>query len=89
MCFCTKFHFIRRTSNFETELTPPPPKKKKIYIYMNNKNFEKINIKFEIRIKQCTPVTYFSQFGDLQFLGPNLPKKTLETWSFKTNPTGE
>ena len=42
---------------------------------MNDKNFEKINIKFEIRIQQCTPVPNLSQFGEVQFLEPNLPKK--------------
>ena len=40
-----------------------------------NDNFEQINIKFEIRILQCMSVPNFSRFGELQFLGSNLPKK--------------
>ena len=44
---------------------------------MNNKNFEKINIKFEIKIEQCTPAANFSQFGELQVFGPNLAKKNF------------
>ena len=44
---------------------------------MNDKNFERINIKFEIRIWQYTQVPNFSHFGERQFLGPNLPKKAL------------
>ena len=39
--------------------------------------FKKINIKFEARIRQCMSVPDFSQFGELQFLRPNLPKKTF------------
>ena len=42
---------------------------------MNNKDYGKINIKFEIRIKQSTPVPHFSEFGELQYLRPSLPKK--------------
>ena len=42
---------------------------------MNEKNTEKINIKFEIRIQQGTFVPNFSQFRELQFLGPYLLKK--------------
>ena len=44
---------------------------------MNEKNLEKINIKKKNRNKhiQCTPAPNFSQFGELQFLGPNLPPK--------------
>ena len=41
------------------------------------KKFKNINIKFETRKKQCMPVPNFSQIGELQFLGQNLPKKTL------------
>ena len=43
--------------------------------YMNDKTFEKIKIKTEISIQQSTPVPNFSQFEELQILGPNLPKK--------------
>ena len=42
---------------------------------MNDKNFEKLNIDFKIRIQQCTPVPNFNQSGELQFLGPDLLKK--------------
>ena len=42
---------------------------------MNDKNFEKININIEIRIKQSTSVPNFSHFEELGNLGPNLPKK--------------
>ena len=47
-------------------------------IYQNNmnyKNFEKINIKIEISIKQSISVPNFSQFNELQYLGPKLPKE--------------
>ena len=66
MCPCTKFHLIWRTSDFGTKFAQKD---------MNDKNFEKRNIKFEMRIYQCTPVQNFSQFGELQLLRPNLPKK--------------
>ena len=39
---CTKFQLIWRTSNFGTKFAPEN---------MNDKNFEKIIIKFEIKIK--------------------------------------
>ena len=42
---------------------------------MNEKNFKKINIKTVISIKQCTPLQNFSQFEEIQIMGPNLPKK--------------
>ena len=42
---------------------------------MNDKNFEKINIKFKIRIQQCTPAPNLNQFGEVQLLEPNLSKK--------------
>ena len=42
---------------------------------MNDKNFQKINIKFEIRIQQFAPLPNFIQFGELQFLGPT---KTIQ-----------
>ena len=42
---------------------------------MNDKNFEKIKMEFEISIQECTPVSNFSQFGELKFLRLNLPKK--------------
>ena len=60
----TKFQLIWRTSDFGTKFA-----KKNI----NENFFLKINIKFETRIKQCMPVPNFGQFGELQFLGPNLP----------------
>ena len=37
--------------------------------------FFKINTEFETRLKQCISVPDFSQFGELYFWGPNLPKK--------------
>ena len=42
---------------------------------MNKKNFEKINIKIELSLKQFTSVPIFSQFEELQILGRNLHKK--------------
>ena len=45
---------------------------------MNDKNFEKMNIKIVLSIYQCTPVRNFSQFVKLHNLGPNLPKKINE-----------
>ena len=51
----------------------------------NDNNFEKVNIKFEIKIKQSTAVPNFSQFAELQFLGPNLPKKIGKGGSLEQN----
>ena len=54
---------------------------------MNYKNFEKINIKIETSIQQSTAVPSFSQFNELQFLGPKLPKmneKNFEKINIKT-----
>ena len=42
---------------------------------MTDKSFEKINIKIVISIYESTSVPNFSQFEELQILGPNLPKK--------------
>ena len=50
---CTKYQVIRRTSDFETKFAQKD---------VNNKNFGKMNIKFEIRIWKCTPVPNFSHF---------------------------
>ena len=55
---CTKFQLNWKNSDFGTTIS------QKI----------RINIKFETRIKQFMSVTDFIQFGELQFLGPNLPK---------------
>ena len=63
----TKFHLIWRTSDF---VGPNFLKEN-----MNDKNFEKINIKIEISISLSTSVPNFSQFEELQILGPNLPQK--------------
>ena len=41
---------------------------------MNAKTFEKINIKIEESIQKSTSAPNFSQFGELQILGPNFPK---------------
>ena len=66
MCPCIKFQSIWRTLDFAPKLAQN---------YMNDKNFEKLNIKIVISIWQCTPVSNFSLFGELQILGPNFPKK--------------
>ena len=42
---------------------------------MNDKIFEKINVKVVISIEHCTAVQNFGQYGELQILGPNLDKK--------------
>ena len=42
---------------------------------MNEKNFEKINIKTVISMQQWTPLRNCSQFEEIQIMGPNLPKK--------------
>ena len=63
---CTKCRLIWRTSDFGTKFASKN---------VNNKNFGKVNIKFEMRTQQCTPVPNFSQPGELQFFRPNLPKK--------------
>ena len=42
---------------------------------MNEKDFEKVNIKMEISTWPSTSVPNFSQFEELQILGPNLPQK--------------
>ena len=61
---CTKSQSIWQTLNFGTKFAQKN---------MNENFFKKINIKFETRIKQCRSVPNFSQFGELQFLRPNLP----------------
>ena len=43
--------------------------------YVNDKSFEKTNIKIIISIQQCTPLRNFSHFVKLQIMGPNLPPK--------------
>ena len=48
---------------------------------MTNKNFEKLKI--VIGMQQCTPAPNFSQFGELQFQGPNLVKRNLGITYFK------
>ena len=65
---CTKFQLIWRTSDFGTKFAQKN---------MSEFFFGKMNIKFEIRIEQCTPLPNFSQFGELQFLRRNLCKKDL------------
>ena len=45
---------------------------------MNDKNFEKLNIKIKISIKQSTTVPNFGQFEELKILGPSLPKNMNE-----------
>ena len=70
---CTKFQSIWKTSNFGTKF---------IQKNMSDKYFEKISIKFEIKIWQCTPVPNFSQFGELGTIfetvcGTDFSPKTL------------
>ena len=63
-----KFQLTWRTSDFGTKFAPKN---------MRENFLKKINIEFETKIKQCMSVPDFSQFGELQFLWLNLPKKTL------------
>ena len=42
---------------------------------MNEKNFEKINIKTIISIQHYTPLRNFNQSEEIQIMGLNLPKK--------------
>ena len=51
---------------------------------MNEKDFEKINIKMEISTWSSTSVPNFSQSEELQILGPNFPQK-YELKEFKKN----
>ena len=62
---CTKLQLVWGTSDFGTKYTQKN---------VSDKNFGKVNTKFEMRIWQCTPVPNFSQFGEIQFLRPNLSK---------------
>ena len=48
MCPCSKFHLILRNLDFGTKFALKN---------VSDKNVGKINIKFEIRIYQCTPCT--------------------------------
>ena len=85
---CTKFQLFWNTLNFGAKFAtppPPPPAKKKKNEWQTCK---KVNIKFKIKISQCTTVRNYSQFGKLQFLGPNLSQNTLG-WSSSTNATWE
>ena len=56
--------------------------------YMNDKNFEKINVKIEINIKKSTSLSNFCQFEEFQILRPNLPRsmngKNFEKINIKT-----
>ena len=61
---CIKCQSIRKTSDFATKFAQKN---------MNDKNFEKINVKIIISIQQCTPIKNFNQFREPQFLGQNLP----------------
>ena len=58
-----RFLSIGTTSDFGTKF---------LQNYMNDKAFEKINIKIVISIWKCsTSALIFSQFGELQILGRN------------------
>ena len=63
-----KFQLTWRTSDFGTKFAPKN---------MRENFLKKFNIEFEPKIKQCMSVPDFSQFGEIQFLGLNFPKKTL------------
>ena len=52
---------------------------------MNEKNFEKINIKTVINIYQCARPRNFSQFEKIQIMGPNLPKNMNDKIFSKIN----
>ena len=52
---------------------------------MNEKDFEKKIFKTVIRIEQYTPLRNFSQFEEIQIMGPNLPKKHESQKFGKTN----
>ena len=67
----TKCNCLANLSQFE-ELQILGPK---LSQNMNEKDFEKINIKMEISTWRCTSVPNFSQFEELQFLGPSLSQK--------------
>ena len=42
---------------------------------MNDKKFEKLNIKIVITPQQCTPIRNFNQFEERQILEPNQIKQ--------------
>ena len=65
---CTKCQSIRKTSDFATKFAQKN---------MNDKNFEKINVKVIINIAMY-PCTKFKLFQRTQILGPNLPPKKYE-----------
>ena len=50
---------------------------------MNDKIFEKINIKIVTSIQQCTLLRNFSHFVKLQIMGRNVPKKIWLTKKFE------
>ena len=44
---------------------------------VNDKNFDKINMKIVISIQQCITAQNFSKFEELPVLGPNLSKEKM------------
>ena len=62
----TKFWSTGTASDFGTKF---------VQNYLNDKTFEKINIKIAVGIQQCTPLQNFSHFVELPIMGPNMPKK--------------
>ena len=54
----TKLQLIGKMSDLGTKFAPKK---------LNNKNFGKINIKFEMMIQQYTPAPNFSQSGNFSF----------------------
>ena len=49
----------------------------KLWDHICSKNYEKINIKIVITIKQFTPLRNFSHSVELPIMRPNFPKKYL------------
>ena len=49
---------------------------------MNKNFFEKINIKIVISPQQFTPLQNFSNFEELQIVGPNWPPKNMSGKNF-------
>ena len=52
---------------------------------MNDKTFEKINIKIVISVQQCTPLWNFSHFVEFQIMGANMPKNMTDKQFEKIN----
>ena len=53
--------------------------------YINDKTFEKMNIKIVISIQQFTPLRNFSHFVELQIMGLKLPQKKYDSQQILKN----